>query len=106
MDDVNANPKSKIRNPKSKMDASCINYKDTGFFSQTVIDYLDDKPELRPFYSYRPDLEGFKALLKNKKVIADRELLAEVLNRTISIKFSKLEYSSNSKSVQDNIDSA
>jgi bacillithiol synthase len=61
------------------MDASCINYKDTGFFSQTVIDYIDDKPGLKPFYSYRPDMEGFKAFLKTKKVIADRSLLADVL---------------------------
>src|SRR5436305_35900 len=59
--------------------SSCIDYKDTGFFSQTVIDYIDDKPELRPFYSHRPDMEGFKALLKTKKVITDRKILAEVL---------------------------
>jgi bacillithiol biosynthesis cysteine-adding enzyme BshC len=61
------------------MDAACIDYKDTGYFSQTVIDYLEDDPELRSFYSYRPTLKGFAELLNNKKVIADRELLVEVL---------------------------
>lgn len=61
------------------MHSSCIDYKDTGFFSQTVIDYIEDKPELRPFYSYRPDMAGFKALLQKKKVTADRDLLADVL---------------------------
>ena len=61
------------------MEASCINYKDTGSFSPTVIDYLEDQPDLRPFYSYRPDLDGFAELLKNKKVIADRDVLVEVL---------------------------
>ncbi|HJP64581.1 MAG TPA: bacillithiol biosynthesis BshC, partial [Mucilaginibacter sp.] len=61
------------------MEASCIDYKDTGFFSQTVIDYLEDKPELRPFYSYRPDMEGFRQILKDERVTADRGLLAEVL---------------------------
>ncbi|MFB9843477.1 bacillithiol biosynthesis cysteine-adding enzyme BshC [Mucilaginibacter ginsenosidivorans] len=61
------------------MQPSCIDYKDTGFFSQTVIDYLEDKPELRPFYSYRPDMEGFRQILKDEKVSADRELLVEVL---------------------------
>jgi bacillithiol synthase len=75
------NPKLNIRNSKSDiMDAACIDYKDTGYFSQTVIDYLEDKPELRPFYRYRPNIEGFKALLKNKKVTGDRELLAGVLS--------------------------
>jgi len=74
--------KSEISHPKSEikhMDAACISYKETGYFSQTVTDYLEDKPELRPFYSYRPDWKGFEALLQNKKVVADRNLLAKVL---------------------------
>ncbi|MCC8424316.1 bacillithiol biosynthesis cysteine-adding enzyme BshC [Mucilaginibacter sp. UR6-11] len=61
------------------MDVACISYKETGFFSPTVIDYLEDKPELREFYSHRPTLNGFADLLKNKKVTADRELLATTL---------------------------
>jgi bacillithiol biosynthesis cysteine-adding enzyme BshC len=61
------------------MDANCISYKDTGFFSQTVSDYLDNAPELQPFYSYRPDMSGFAELLKNKTVIADRQILVDVL---------------------------
>jgi bacillithiol biosynthesis cysteine-adding enzyme BshC len=62
------------------MDASCISYKDTGYFSPTVIDYIDDKADLKPFYSYRPDINGFTELLKTKKVIADREILATALS--------------------------
>jgi predicted SAM-dependent methyltransferase len=61
------------------MDAACIDYKDTGYFSQTVIDYLENVPELRSFYSYRPTLKGFAEQFDNKKVIANRDLLAEVL---------------------------
>jgi bacillithiol biosynthesis cysteine-adding enzyme BshC len=61
------------------MDAACIDYKNTGYFSQTVIDYLDDVPELRSFYSYRPTMQGFAELFNNKKVIADRALLVDVL---------------------------
>jgi uncharacterized protein YllA (UPF0747 family) len=61
------------------MEASCISYKETGYFSQTVIDYIDDTAELRPFYSHRPDINGFAELLKDKKVIADRDILVEVL---------------------------
>ena len=61
------------------MEAACIDYKETGYFSQTVIGYLEDVPELRSFYSQRPSLPGFAELFKNKKVIADRHLLAEVL---------------------------
>jgi len=63
------------------MDASCIDYKDTGYFSQTVIDYLDNDPALKPFYSYRPDINGFTELLKHKKVIANRDILVRVLGK-------------------------
>lgn len=80
------------------MQSSCIDYKHTGFFSQTVIDYIEDKPELRPFYSYRPDIAGFKALLANKKVNADREILVQVLTE----QYSKL-HTQNLKPVSDNI---
>jgi len=63
------------------MDSACINYKDTGSFSPTVIDYLENRPELRPFYSYRPDMDGFAELLENKKIVADREILYTVLTK-------------------------
>ncbi|MFD0792694.1 bacillithiol biosynthesis cysteine-adding enzyme BshC [Mucilaginibacter litoreus] len=61
------------------MEAACIDYKDTGYFSQTVINYLDDVPELRSFYSYRPSMQGFAGFFNTKKVIANRQLLADVL---------------------------
>ena len=66
------------------MDVACISYKETGFFSQTISDYIDDNAELRPFYSYRPDMAGFAKLLADKKVIADRAILTEVLTEQYS----------------------
>ncbi|MDP9081346.1 MAG: bacillithiol biosynthesis cysteine-adding enzyme BshC [Bacteroidota bacterium] len=66
------------------MDSACINYKDTGSFSPTVIDYLEDAPALRPFYGSRPDLKGFAEFLKTKKVIADRKILFEILTEQYS----------------------
>lgn len=62
------------------MDAACIDYKDTGYFSHTLTDYLDDVQALRPFYKNRPDLQGFNDLLKTKTVTADRNILVDVLN--------------------------
>ncbi|OOQ60049.1 bacillithiol biosynthesis cysteine-adding enzyme BshC [Mucilaginibacter pedocola] len=61
------------------MEAACIDYKETGYFSQTVADYLADVPELRSFYSHRPTMQGFAELLGQKKVVANRQLLVEVL---------------------------
>jgi bacillithiol biosynthesis cysteine-adding enzyme BshC len=66
------------------MDSACIDYKDTGSFSPTVIDYLEDAPALRPFYGYRPDLNGFAEFLKIKKIIADRKILFEILTEQYS----------------------
>lgn len=101
------NPKSNIRNTKPKMEASCISYKETGFFSPTVIDYLENRAELQPFYAFRPDMDGFAELLKNKKVVANREILFRVLSKQYvhneqegNSKF-KIQ---NSKLVADNID--
>jgi len=102
---IGALSKSEIENPKSEikiMDAACIDYKETGYFSQTVVDYLEDKSELRPFYSHRPDWDGFKALLQNKKEIADRALLAKVL--TDQYKPVSLLTTHYSQQVQSNID--
>ena len=66
------------------MDVACISYQDTGFFSQTITDYIDDLPELRQFYSHRPNIKGFAELLANKKVVADRIILNQVLTEQYS----------------------
>lgn len=72
------------------MDAACIDYKDTGYFSHTVTDYIDDAAELRPFYNRRPDLAGFGELLKNKKVAADRNILVDVLKEQYSAEYENM----------------
>lgn len=75
-----SNPKIQHLNSEiNNMDSSCINYKDTGYFSPTVTNYLDNAPDLRSFYSYRPTLEGFAELFQHKKTTADRKLLVKVL---------------------------
>ncbi len=61
------------------MKATYIDYSETQSFSPAVLGYLDGKPEYDSFISYRPNLEGFTALLKNKNVIADRQVLLKVL---------------------------
>ena len=61
------------------MDSFCTGYKETGYFTKTVTDYLDDQPDLRSFYQYRPDLKGFAQLFNDKKVTANRNLLVQVL---------------------------
>ena len=80
------------------MDSSCIAYKDTGFFSHTVIEYIEDTEALRPFYAYRPDWDGFGQIIKTEKVNGSRETLTEVLME----QYSQLA-THNSQLVADNI---
>lgn len=61
------------------MDANCIDYAETGTFSPTVIHYLQDKDFLRPFYHFRPDIDGFAQLISQKKSNPNREVLVRVL---------------------------
>ncbi len=67
------------------MDANCINYSDTGFFSKTIIDYLDNHPDLQQFYHHRPDMAGFDNLIRNKKPTAGRDILANVLQEQYAL---------------------
>jgi len=43
-----------------------IPYKNTGYFSSLMCDYLDQKRELKPFYDRFPSLENFKAQIEEK----------------------------------------
>ncbi|MGI4728944.1 MAG: bacillithiol biosynthesis cysteine-adding enzyme BshC [Janthinobacterium lividum] len=61
------------------MDATYINYAETGSFSPTVIKYLENNVALKPFYGFRPDLDGFRQLLQHKKNIGKRSILTETL---------------------------
>jgi len=47
-------------------------------FSKLLLDYLDGKPELKPFYGATPTLESFRAQINQKKSV-NRQLLADVL---------------------------
>ena len=59
-----------------------IPFQKTGFFSKIMIDYLDKKEEINPFYNHFPDLDGFKKQLEEKKSsfkISTRQVLVDAL---------------------------
>lgn len=49
------------------MKASCIDYKDTHCFSQTLLAYIDRDPAFEPFITGWPDLESFGRQIELKK---------------------------------------
>jgi len=59
-----------------------IPFKDTGYFSNLICDYIDKKPYLDGFYGNFPDLAGFKNQLKQKQLsflTESRKILVDAL---------------------------
>lgn len=65
------------------MPSDCISYQKTGFFTELILDYLDQKQNIAPLYHRFPKLENFKAQIHEKQsnYSADRNNLADVLLR-------------------------
>lgn len=63
-----------------------IPYQQIGAFSKIILDYLDGKDELKPFFKYPPTLEGIKQAIESRKAFStDRELLVSVLKEQYDI---------------------
>ncbi|HYC30076.1 MAG TPA: bacillithiol biosynthesis BshC, partial [Chitinophagaceae bacterium] len=66
------------------MDCTSTNlpYKQTGYFTKIVADYLDRSPLLREFYEHEVTIEGLQAAIaKRKEFPTDRKLLQAELRR-------------------------
>ncbi|GGH02295.1 putative cysteine ligase BshC [Polaribacter pacificus] len=50
------------------MKVTHLPYQKTGFFSTIMLDYLEQKPSIRPFYNHFSDLKGFELQIEEKKV--------------------------------------
>jgi len=63
------------------METHCtyIPYKKTGYFSKLVIDYLDNQPQLRPFYNLYPDIKNVEQAISRRKNFEHRQVLVEQL---------------------------
>ncbi|WP_394970735.1 bacillithiol biosynthesis cysteine-adding enzyme BshC [uncultured Croceitalea sp.] len=65
------------------MEVDCIAFRETGYFSELICDYLDDKQELKSFYNRKPDLANFKGQLEEKAKnfpVSNRKVLVKALN--------------------------
>jgi bacillithiol synthase len=85
--------------PEMDCTAQRIPYRQTGFFSKTVLDYIDQAPGMKSFFSFPPSLAGIgQAIEQRKKFPTNRPLLVEVLKK-------QYEGLANSEKVQQNISS-
>lgn len=57
-------------------------YRQTGAFSRISTDYIDQAPELRPFFEHPPTLQGIKTAIEARKQFStDRTLLVRELRK-------------------------
>ncbi|PQV46568.1 bacillithiol biosynthesis cysteine-adding enzyme BshC [Jejuia pallidilutea] len=64
------------------MQQDYLPFRETGYFSSLICDYLDQNSELRPFYNRFPALEHFKSQIEEKQAsfsAESRAVLADVL---------------------------
>ena len=62
--------------------ATKISYRNTNSFSKLVLDYLDASQQLKEFYNYSTDIEGFKkAIDDRKKFPVNRAILVNKLQQ-------------------------
>jgi bacillithiol synthase len=62
--------------------AQRIPYRQTGKFTNIVLDYLDHAANLKPFYAHAPTLQGLqKAIDARKKFNTNREILVQELKK-------------------------
>lgn len=83
------------------MEVDCIPFRQTGFFSELICDYLDEKDELKPFYNRYPKLENFEAQITEKKNKYNHAYRS-ILHRSLLKQYEGL---SMSKLTKSNIDS-
>ena len=60
---------------------SYISYEQTGFFSRLIIDYLQDAPQLQPFYNFSANIDGIKTAISQRQNFEHRKLLVQQLQK-------------------------
>lgn len=78
------------------MPTDCISYKKSGYFTKIMIDYLEEKQELKQLYHKFPTLENFKAQIEEKSAnfpLENRQILVSQLEK----QYGNLEISSLTK---------
>lgn len=81
------------------MPNTTLSFKETGYFSSVICDYLEQKKTIRPFYNRYPSISGFKAQMEEKG-----ESFSSI-NRKVLVQQLKEQYAQidNAEPVLDNV---
>ena len=76
------------------MPTDCISYQKSGYFTKLMVDYLEEKPELKQLYNRFPKLGNFKQQIEEKAITFNLEkrqiLVAELENQYANLEISSL----------------
>jgi len=64
------------------MPSDCISYQKSGYFTKLIVDYLDEKSELKSLYNRFPKLENFKSQIEEKALnypLENRKILVNAI---------------------------
>jgi len=65
--------------------ATRLPYKQTGYYSKIITDYLDQSPSIKPFYKHPVSLDGITSAIRSRKeFLTNRQVLVEVLKKQYS----------------------
>ncbi|GAA0878563.1 bacillithiol biosynthesis cysteine-adding enzyme BshC [Algoriphagus jejuensis] len=81
------------------MKKHCVDLNKTGQFSRFFLDYIENKGQLRPFYTHLPKLESFREAIATKKFSLENR---DILHQTLQHQYDGVEISD---SVVENIGS-
>ena len=69
-------------NGQQATECTYLPYEQTGFFSKTILDYLDQKDTLQPFYLHPVSIEGMQAAIQQRQAFQQhRDVLVDVLKQ-------------------------
>jgi bacillithiol biosynthesis cysteine-adding enzyme BshC len=54
------------------METDCIHFKETGYFSQIITDYLEENPKITEFYAHSPKLDAFKEAIQKRNFSSEK----------------------------------
>ncbi|OUR95568.1 bacillithiol biosynthesis cysteine-adding enzyme BshC [Flavobacteriales bacterium 34_180_T64] len=62
------------------MPSDCISFRETNYFSSLICDYLDETPDLKPFYNRFPKLNNFESQIDEKAKSFDTQSRVVLVN--------------------------
>ena len=72
------------------MPSDCISFRETNYFSSLICDYLDENPDLKPFYNRFPKLDNFKSQIDEKGASFNNQsrdsLVSALKNQYLNVK--------------------